>query len=44
MLALVSQRDRIAFDANPDAIRASRIEVSSRVLELARALVGGERR
>jgi hypothetical protein len=39
MLALAPERGRIAFDANPDAIRASRLKVSARVLKLARRLV-----
>lgn len=36
MLGLVLERDHIVFEANPDAIQATRIRVSSKVLSLAR--------
>lgn len=36
MLGLVLEDDRVIFEANPDAIRRSRINVSSKVLRLAR--------
>jgi hypothetical protein len=40
MLGLVPEQQRFVFDANPRAIAASRIEVSARVLKLARSLHG----
>jgi hypothetical protein len=36
MLGLVLEEDRVIFEANPDAIRRSRVTVSSKVLRLAR--------
>jgi hypothetical protein len=36
MLGLVLEEDRVIFEANPDAIRRSRVTVSSKVLKLAR--------
>jgi hypothetical protein len=44
MLGLVPEEQRFVFDANPAAIASSRIEVSARVLKLARALAREERR
>jgi hypothetical protein len=41
MLGLVQQGSRIVFDANPTAIRVSGLQVSSKVLKLAR-IVGPE--
>jgi hypothetical protein len=43
MLGLVIEQNRIAFDANPSAIAASRLRVSARVLKLARHLAGETR-
>lgn len=40
MLALNLERDRIIFYANPDAIRAGRVGLSSKILQLARIVRG----
>jgi hypothetical protein len=41
MIGLRRDGNRIVFDANPRAIRATRLTVSSRVLQLARIVDGG---
>ena len=40
MLALVREEQNVRFDANPRRLRAARLEMSSRVLRLARNVVG----
>lgn len=43
MLALNLERDRVIFYANPDAIRASKVSLSSKILQLARIVHGDDR-
>ena len=44
MLGLVPEQNRYVFDANPRAIAAAGVEVSARVLKLARSLQGRRHR